>query len=115
MEQGPPEQSVVSFLLCIMPLGPNKYLTNEQKEKSRVHCPMPTALKLWFLQEGAGGACVCDCAPRGIWQRLGTFRLSELGRGLATSILWVGAMDAAQYPTSYSARDSLSQRRIICP
>ena len=64
MEQGPPEQSVVSFLLCIMPLGPNKYLTNEQKEKSRVHCPMPTALKLWFLQEGAGGA-VCVIVPPG--------------------------------------------------
>ena len=113
MEQGPPEQSVESFLLC-MPLGPNKYLTNEQKEKSRIHCPMPIALKLWFLQEGLGMP-VCDCAPRGIWQCLGTFWLSELGRGLATSIWWVGAMDTAQYPTSYSAQDSLSQRRIICP
>lgn len=38
-----------------------------------------------------------------------------VGGGLATGIWWVGAMDVAQYPSSYSTQDSPSQQRIICP
>ena len=78
-----------------MPLGPNKYLTNEQKEKSRIHCPMPIALKLWFLEEGAGArvcvcvsvcVCVCACArvhaPPGDLAMPGDILLVRAGEGV---------------------------------